>query len=238
MLIRPATAADLPALGRLGAMLMRVHYDFDVKRFLEPGTEPERGYASFLGTQTAGCGLQSCSSPTRMDRSSATCTPRSSRCRGRNCATGRLHPRSRRRSRCARGGAGAQLLEAAVEWLRGRGMPRVVLWTAEQNAVGTATVRARRIPPHDDGDDEGTLTPIRSAFGVRRDARRLPPASRGWLLGGRLRRRRSAWCRARTASAAGRRPSNAGRATVAWIGRIDDGERRPSTRAARKWGGR
>ncbi len=29
--------------------------------------------------------------------------------------------------------AGSQLLEAAIEWLRGRGMPRVVLWTAEQN---------------------------------------------------------------------------------------------------------
>ena len=33
-------------------------------------------------------------------------------------------------------GAGSQLLDAAIEWLRGRGMPRVMLWTAEQNTGG------------------------------------------------------------------------------------------------------
>ena len=36
----------------------------------------------------------------------------------------------------SRQGRGALLLDAAIEWLRGRGMPRVVLWTAEQNTGG------------------------------------------------------------------------------------------------------
>ncbi len=51
ILIRSATAADLPVLGHLGALLMRVHHDFDAQRFLSPGTDPERGYAWFLGRQ-------------------------------------------------------------------------------------------------------------------------------------------------------------------------------------------
>ena len=49
--IRPATPADLPALGRLGVLLVRLHHDFDPQRFIaaRPGTE--QGYAGFLGTQ-------------------------------------------------------------------------------------------------------------------------------------------------------------------------------------------
>jgi ribosomal protein S18 acetylase RimI-like enzyme len=49
--IRPASPADLPALGRLGAMLVRTHHDFDPQRFLPATPQTERGYASFLGTQ-------------------------------------------------------------------------------------------------------------------------------------------------------------------------------------------
>ena len=32
--IRPATAADLTAIGRLGALLVRTHHDFDPERFM------------------------------------------------------------------------------------------------------------------------------------------------------------------------------------------------------------
>ena len=53
MHVRPATRADLPALGRLGAHLMRVHYEFDRRRFVAPTGNPEAGYAHFLGTQSA-----------------------------------------------------------------------------------------------------------------------------------------------------------------------------------------
>ncbi len=33
------------------------------------------------------------------------------------------------------GGAGARLIEAAVDWLREQGMPRVLLWTAAPNEM-------------------------------------------------------------------------------------------------------
>lgn len=49
--IRPAAPADLPALGRLGALLVRTHHDFDPQRFLAPSPGTERGYAAYLGTQ-------------------------------------------------------------------------------------------------------------------------------------------------------------------------------------------
>ena len=49
--IRTATPADLPALGRLGALLVRAHHDFDAKRFIPATSETEAGYSWFLGTQ-------------------------------------------------------------------------------------------------------------------------------------------------------------------------------------------
>ena len=49
--IRPATHADLPAVGRLGAMLVRTHHDFDQRRFIPATPETEAGYEWFLGTQ-------------------------------------------------------------------------------------------------------------------------------------------------------------------------------------------
>lgn len=49
--VRSATPADLTAIGKLGAQLVRAHHDFDPKRFIEATPRTERGYASFLGTQ-------------------------------------------------------------------------------------------------------------------------------------------------------------------------------------------
>ena len=49
--IRPATAADLPAVGRLGALLVRLHHEFDAERFIAATPRTEQGYASFLGSQ-------------------------------------------------------------------------------------------------------------------------------------------------------------------------------------------
>jgi ribosomal protein S18 acetylase RimI-like enzyme len=49
--IRPAVPADLPAIGRLGAMLVREHHDFDPKRFIAPIPNLEQGYGSFIGKQ-------------------------------------------------------------------------------------------------------------------------------------------------------------------------------------------
>lgn len=49
--VRPAAPADLRALGRLGALLVRMHHDFDGARFIAATPRTEHGYASFLGTQ-------------------------------------------------------------------------------------------------------------------------------------------------------------------------------------------
>jgi ribosomal protein S18 acetylase RimI-like enzyme len=49
--VRRATPADLPAIGRLGALLVRIHHEFDPERFIAATPQTEHGYASFLGTQ-------------------------------------------------------------------------------------------------------------------------------------------------------------------------------------------
>src|SRR4051812_3648122 len=49
--VRPAELRDMPAVGRLGAMLVRLHHDFDPQRFMPASAGTEHGYGSFLGTQ-------------------------------------------------------------------------------------------------------------------------------------------------------------------------------------------
>jgi ribosomal protein S18 acetylase RimI-like enzyme len=49
--IRPAARADLPTIGRLGALLIRTHHDFDPERFIAATPKSEQMYASFLGSQ-------------------------------------------------------------------------------------------------------------------------------------------------------------------------------------------
>jgi ribosomal protein S18 acetylase RimI-like enzyme len=51
--IRPAAPADLDAIGRLGALLVRTHHDFDPDRFLAATPQTQHAYGSFLGTQLA-----------------------------------------------------------------------------------------------------------------------------------------------------------------------------------------
>ena len=51
--IRRATAADIPVIGRLGALLVRTHHDFDPQRFLAATPQTERGYGSYLRSQLA-----------------------------------------------------------------------------------------------------------------------------------------------------------------------------------------
>src|SRR5574338_1636479 len=50
-IIRRATRADLPAIGRLGALLVQTHHDFDRARFMGASRQTAHGYASYLGTQ-------------------------------------------------------------------------------------------------------------------------------------------------------------------------------------------
>lgn len=49
--IRPATEADLKAIGRLGALLVRMHHGFDPQRFIAATPQTAEGYAWYLGTQ-------------------------------------------------------------------------------------------------------------------------------------------------------------------------------------------
>jgi len=51
VVVRPATRADIPAIGRLGALLVKTHYDFDQARFIAPTPQTEQGYGRYLGSQ-------------------------------------------------------------------------------------------------------------------------------------------------------------------------------------------
>ena len=50
-IVREATADDLPAVGKLGALLLRTHHAFDPARFIAHTDDAADGYAWFLGTQ-------------------------------------------------------------------------------------------------------------------------------------------------------------------------------------------
>jgi ribosomal protein S18 acetylase RimI-like enzyme len=50
-IIRPAIAGDEEVLGRLGALLVVEHYDFDSRRFLAPGPDMPQAYGRFLTSQ-------------------------------------------------------------------------------------------------------------------------------------------------------------------------------------------
>ena len=131
--IRRATTADVPSLGRLGALLLRMHYSFDPERFMAPGASPEEGYAWFLGTEL------------RDDDVVVMVAEQEGVVIGYVYAG--LEPRSWKELREAcgfihdvvveergrRSGIATALVEAAVQWLHERGAPRVMLWTAEKN---------------------------------------------------------------------------------------------------------
>jgi len=131
--IRPAAESDAPALGRLGGLLLRTHYDFDPKRFMSPGGDPEAGYASFLRWQMS------------EDDVVVLVAEHEGEILGYVYAG--LEPQSWKELREAAGfihdviveargrrtGVATALVEAAAAWLKERGAPRVLLWTAERN---------------------------------------------------------------------------------------------------------
>jgi ribosomal protein S18 acetylase RimI-like enzyme len=132
-MVRPAKKADLPALGRLGALLMHTHYAFDRQRFLAPGDDPEEGYAWFLETQ-----LREPDAVVLVDERDgeivgyvyASLEPMSwKELRG---PAGFIHDIVVD-ERARGGGAARALLAAAIAWLREHGSPRIILWTASQN---------------------------------------------------------------------------------------------------------
>lgn len=141
IVVRKAERRDLDALGHLGALLVRTHYNFDRQRFLEPQPGIEKGYASFLG---------------RMMESSDDCVfvaEEDGVIRGYVFAA--LEPLSWKELRgpagfihdvavaeeARRRGIGTRLMQAAIEWLRQHGAPRVILGSAAPNREAQALFR-------------------------------------------------------------------------------------------------
>ena len=131
--IRRATPADAAALGQLGAMLWRVHHAWDRSRFIPPSPDAEAHYRAFLASQLA----DEHAAVLVADRNSAVI----------GYAFAGLEPGSFKELRDPCGyvhdvavseegrriGVATALIDAATEWLRAKGAPRVVIWTAEQN---------------------------------------------------------------------------------------------------------
>ena len=133
--IRRAKPGDLAAIGRLGALLVRVHHDFDPQRFIAPTPRTEHGYGSFLGTQL--------DEPNVIvlvaERAGEVIGYTYAGVEGNDYMSLRgpagvlydivVEPAHRGH------GVGRMLLDATLEALKARGAPRVLLSTAEQNAA-------------------------------------------------------------------------------------------------------
>ena len=137
--IRRATSADVAAIGRLGALLMRVHYEFDRERFMAPGAQAEEGYGWFLGSQIDD------------EEALVLVAERDGEVVGYLYAG--IEPRNWKELRERAGfvhdvlvhaesrgsGIAEALMEEAFAWMREQTVPRVLLWTAAPND------RARRL---------------------------------------------------------------------------------------------
>ena len=133
IVIRLAKDSDVPSLGRLGASLLETHYRFDQSRFMEPQPDSAQGYAWFLQSQL------------KKKDAVVFVAERGGAVVGYVYAG--LEPTSWKELRDMAGfihdvvveasnrrlGIATLLVDAAIEWLRAHGAPRVLLWTAERN---------------------------------------------------------------------------------------------------------
>ncbi|HEU4699215.1 MAG TPA: GNAT family N-acetyltransferase [Gemmatimonadales bacterium] len=133
--VRPATPADLPAIGRLGALLVRLHHDLDPARFLAATPGTAEGYAAYLGTRlerTDGVVLVAEGDGTVLGYVWGGLEGTDYMAlRGPAGALYDLVVDPAHRDR----GVGRMLLEAATAALASLGAPRVVLSTAARNAA-------------------------------------------------------------------------------------------------------
>jgi ribosomal protein S18 acetylase RimI-like enzyme len=131
--IRPAMAADLTAIGRLGALLVRTHHDFDPQRFMAATPRTEESYGSFLGTQLDEPNIIILVA----ERNGEVIGYSYAGVEGNDYMALRgpagvmydivVDPGYRQQ------GVGRMLLDATLEAIKARGAPRVVLSTAERN---------------------------------------------------------------------------------------------------------
>lgn len=133
--IRPATPADVTALGKLGAIMVSTHHDFDAARFVAPTPETEQRYGSFLGTQLAKKDVVVLVA----ERDGEVLGYIYAGVEGRDYMSLRgpagvvydivVDPAQRGQ------GVGRMLLDAGVAALKSRGAPQIVLSTAQRNDV-------------------------------------------------------------------------------------------------------
>jgi ribosomal protein S18 acetylase RimI-like enzyme len=131
--IRAAAADDSPAIGRLGALLVRTHHDLDPERFVAATTQTAGNYGSFLRTQ--------------LDQPDVVILVAEQHGKVIGYAYAGVEGRDYMSLRGPAGvlhdivvdlahrgqGVGRMLLDAALAALEARGVPQVVLWTAEGN---------------------------------------------------------------------------------------------------------
>jgi ribosomal protein S18 acetylase RimI-like enzyme len=142
IVVRPAVAADMPGIGRLGALLVAQHHAFDPQRFIPGGERVAEGYAWFLGSQL--------DDPEVVILVAERLAPAAPGIVGYVYAA--LEPHNWKELREAAGfvhdvvvdesarrlGVATRLVEAACAWLRAHGAPRVLLWSAAPNAAAQA----------------------------------------------------------------------------------------------------
>ena len=131
--IRAAKPADTAAIGRLGALLVRLHHDLDPQRFIAATSRTESAYGSFLGTQLAEPNIVILVA----ERNGEVIGYSYAGVEGNDYMSLRgpagalydivVDPAHRRH------GVGRMLLDATLAALKARGAPRVVLSTAERN---------------------------------------------------------------------------------------------------------
>ena len=132
--IRRAIPSDLAALGRLGAALLVLHHELDRLRFIPPGTDPEAGYAWFLGTQLdepdAAVFVAECDADVL---GYVYCSVEPHSWKELRDEAGFIHDLMVA-EHARHAGVATRLLDEALRWIAARGVPRVVLWSAERNA--------------------------------------------------------------------------------------------------------
>lgn len=135
IVVRAAIADDMPTLGRLGAMLVALHHDFDAERFLAPGDGTDAAYAAFLERQINQADVVVLVA----ERGGVIIGYAYGRAEGSDYMAlrgpaGILHDLIVEPSR-RREGVGRCLLDAMVKALIEHGAPRLVLSTAARNSA-------------------------------------------------------------------------------------------------------
>ena len=125
----------MSTIGRLGALLVRTHYEFDPKRFLPATSGTEKAYGGFLGSQLDAPNIIILVA----ERDEQVVGYTYAGVEGNDYMSLRgpagviydivVDPAHRGQ------GIGRMLLDATIDALKARGAPRVVLSTAERNAA-------------------------------------------------------------------------------------------------------